>query len=429
MDGAVAGSSEPATSLPTTGIADLLRLAGSLAGELARRGNKASVRRAVRGWSEDTSTRLGSRSFMLKVGPKRVVLVGDVALSRCILHARPGAELGTGKTKRDAMRVLAPNALTISDGDDWERRRRFNEFVLDSGRMHSLAFDFYPRVCDAFRGEIVDVDTTRNAMRRTMLALVFGPGVAADVVATDLEYLSALVQNPLRRLAIGRFAGARRARFRQALRTLWHAAAVGPPSLLQRARTFTEPLGEEEALDQIPHWMFTFTGSGSDLLSRTLWLVLSDDAIRTRVIEEVGRAGGVETLDALPLLTACLLESAQLYPPVTRAFHRTTSEARLGGVSLPADTEIVHWFPHLEAAELGTRRFNPDRWNSNHSVANEPFDPFLSGARHCPGMELILLVCKIAISQLLIRNVRLAGQALDTNVLPLELEMDSFRLS
>src|SRR4051812_7874433 len=35
---------------------------------------------------------------------------------------------------------------------------------------------------------------------------------------------------------------------------------------------------EQQLLEQIPHWMFTFTGSGTDLLVRTVALVTSHPA-------------------------------------------------------------------------------------------------------------------------------------------------------
>ena len=37
-------------------------------------------------------------------------------------------------------------------------------------------------------------------------------------------------------------------------------------------------------LQQVPHWMFTFTGSGTDLLTRTLCLISSRDEVLDRVL-------------------------------------------------------------------------------------------------------------------------------------------------
>ncbi len=414
---------------PVTGLADLARLVGSLLGEMVRHRGRASMRHAIRGWSERTSARLGSRNFILKVGSKRILLVGGTELSRCILHARPGMGLTVGETKRKAMAVLAPDALTVSVDEDWVRRRAFNEFVLEPGRTHSLAPVLAPRIREAFRSQITDIESIRGAMRRAMLAIDFGPDVAPEQVATDLEYLSDLVQKPLRRLVLGPFSGRRRRRLKSTLGALWASAPGGPPSLLQRARAARpEPIGEE-GLDQIPHWMFTFTGSATDLLARALWLTLSDENTRRRVVEEIRSANDDPiALDQLPLLTACLLESAQLYPPVTRTFHQTTTATRQGDTELSAGIEILHWFPLLQPAELPAPHFRPDRWTTDHSADDEVYDPFLGGARHCPGRSLILLVCKVAMAELLVtRPLALASPPLNITALPIELPEGELR--
>ena len=394
-----------------------------MVGELVRHRAKASMRRALRGWFGRTSERLGSRDFMLKLGSKQLLLVGDAQFSRCILAARPGANgLATGNIKRTAMNTLAPKALTISDGDDWTRRRAFNEFVLESGRLHCMAPEIAIAVRTAFRAPITEGGSIHAAMRRAMLSIDFGEGVAPARIADDLEYLSVLVQSPLERQRAGKSASVRRQQLRTALADLWKHAADGPPSLLKRARQ-APPLDEDELLDQVPHWMFTFVGSATTLLTNALWLTLSDVKTRDAVVAEVASAGdSLAALDALPLLNGCLLEAAQLYPPANRTFHHATQPVTLGTTTVLADVEIVHWFPLLQPADLTSMRFRPGRWAEGHSAADEPYDPFLGGARSCPGRSLILFVCKVAMADLLVtRKLALASAALDIDALPIEL--------
>ena len=408
---------------PVAGFVDVLRLGGAMLGELARHRGKASMRRAVRGWSERTSVRLGNADFVLKVGSKRLLLVGGLELSRCVLAPRPGTDgLVAGNIKQKAMATLAPKALTISDGDDWTRRRAFNEFVLDSGHLHSLAPMIAAAARTAFREPITNVESIRDAMRRTMLAVDFGEGVAPDHIAADLEYLSGLVQNPLRRMLLGPFAGGRRRRLRSAIATMWASAESGPASLLKRARE-APPLGDDEVLEQVPHWMFTFLGSATDLLAHALWLALSHEPTRTALVAEIASAGeSLSSLDGLPLLNGCLLEAAQLYPTTNRTFHHTTQAVTLGATVVPANVEIVHWFPLLQPAQPVAPSFRPRRWADGHTTSDEPFDPFLGGSRACPGKHLILFVCKVAMAELLVsRPVALACAALDVYALPMEL--------
>jgi cytochrome P450 len=126
----------------------------------------------------------------------------------------------------------------------------------------------------------------------------------------------------------------------------------------------------------------------------------------------------------LPFLEACLLESGHLYPPVTHTFHRAAEGASVGNVQIPAGMEIMHLFPLFTTGSAygatGSPRFNPDRWMHGNSPACS-FDPFLGGARGCPGKSLILLICKTALASLLMQQ-RIVVQAPGIGAGPLPAE-------
>jgi cytochrome P450 len=157
--------------------------------------------------------------------------------------------------------------------------------------------------------------------------------------------------------------------------------------------------------------MFTFTGSGTDLLTRTLALVSSREDARRRVLAEVAAAGPpdrAETIERLPFLNACLLETGRLFPPVTRTFHggapnggaRDAAHEAAGGGRGP---EYVHWFPLLQRDDaLGpdVHAFRPERWlTPEPDAAAAASNLFLRGPRACPGADLILFVCRAALAR------------------------------
>ena len=346
---------------------------------------------------------------------KKVLLVGSPELSRQILAQSPRQDsFTTGSLKRSAMAFLAAHALTISDDESWNRRRAFNEAVLEPNRRHEFAPQFVRYALEAFAPPIGGVADLRAAMGRAMLGVVFG-GAASPQLVTQIEALFDLVQNPVKRLLTAPFAYLKRARFYDSLRTLWQVQNEAKPSLLQMAGRSVTSLGDDELLEQMPHWMFTFTGSATDLVLRTLTLITSIPSVQSRVMTELA---GAAPLDGpafesapLPLLEACLVETGHLYPPVTRTFHRAARGTALNGMQLAPGTEVMHLFPLFTADLAGADapRFNPDRW----LAATAPvcaFDPFLGGARHCPGRSLILGVCKTALASLLLQH-RLAVKA------------------
>jgi cytochrome P450 len=395
---------------PRTGLVDLARLGFAVAGNALRHPCTSNAEAVFREWARRAAARRGTDNLVVNFLVKKLLLVGSPELSRQILAQPPSQEsFSTGSLKRSAMAFLAAHALTISDDEDWSRRRAFNEGVLEPTRRHEFAPQFVRYTLQAFAPPITGVADLRAAMGRAMFGVVFG-GAAAPSLVTEIEALFDLVQNPVKRVLTAPFAYFKRARFYDELRALWQAQNQAlKPSLLQMAGRSVTSLGDSELLEQVPHWMFTFTGSATDLVLRTLTLITSTPSVQGRVMTELAGAGPLDgpafESAPLPFLEACLVETGHLYPPVTRTFHRAALGTTLNGMQFAPGTEIMHLFPLFTADLAGADApsFNPDRW----LAATPPvcaFDPFLGGARRCPGRSLILVICKTALASLLLQH-------------------------
>jgi hypothetical protein len=426
-DAALDAPSGAARVPPTTTLRDLLRLLGGLTVGFARRPRDFSARVTFRDWARGAMTRYDSDNLVLNLGISKLLLVGGRDLSRRILEPPPAtAGYSTGKLKRKGMAVLAPHALTVSDDEQWVRLRPFNEAVLQAGRRHDLRSAFLPQIHRAFATPPATIEDVRGAMRRAMLGIVVGVGAPSEL-PDYVQALFGLAQNPVKRLLLAPWAARRRARLYRTFARLWRErAASGEPSLLGLATKLAADLPEQQLLEQIPHWMFTFTGSGTDLLVRTVALVTSHPAVLESARREIAAAGVLEraeAIDRLRFLEACLMEAAWLYPPVTRTFHCAKAGAIAGAVRIPAGIEILHSFPLLgDRAVSSPHRpsFTPERWTSAAGSPADEFDPFLSGARHCPGRELILFVCTSALAILLGPQRTIVDPPLAPADLPLE---------
>jgi cytochrome P450 len=420
---------------PSTSLVDLLGLVARMIAGVIRSPRRFSVRLTFRDWAQRMMARYGSDNVVLNFGVKRILLVGGRDLSRSILDARPRQDgYAAGKLKHDAMAFLAPHALTISHDAEWTRLREFNERVLYRDLSPEVRQAFIASVARAFSAVPRNVDDVRAAMGRSMLAIVFGEGTVSERLVADIQALMGFVLNPVKRRVLGIVGRRRRTRFYRALREAWRrTTSSSPPSLLAVARRVAGDIPEEQVVEQIPHWMFTFTGSGTDLLARTLALVTSHRSALERARAELAAAGPLdspETIDSLAYLDACLMEAARLYPPVTRTFHRVRRDTVAGTVHIPAGMEILHSLPLLGGAtRADVRRFQPERWlTSTGPSPGGEFDPFLGGARRCPGKELILLVCKTALAVLLVsQRVTAAGGAFEGDELPAEFPMHAIR--
>jgi cytochrome P450 len=354
-------------------------------------------------WARELMRRDGARDIEIRVFGRRVELVGERNHSERVLAASPAwGGHPPGKLKTTAMSFLAPSALTIADGDAWARLRPFNEQVLATGGPHPFAQAFLDSVREAFARPLADRDDVEAAMGRAMVGIVLGRADPGDDVAGDVTRLMAVVQSPLRRKLLGFWYARLREKLYASLERHWEASGDRDLTLLGLARRAAPESSRRELLEQVPHWMFTFTGSGTDLLTRTLAVIVSRSEVRRRVVDEIKAAGPLDRADSierLDYLKACLLETGRLFQPVTRTFHRSQTTGSAGGEGF----DVIHWFPLLQRDdELGAtvHDFRPDRWLGDAlDPAAAASNLFLRGPRACPGKDLILFVCKAAIAR------------------------------
>ncbi len=421
MSTTIPQNSEQAKPFPVANLSDLLPLASSILS--AVRGRLEYGPSAIlTAWFQQLAQRYaGSGAVMLSLPGKRILLVVDRDLSVHILSQPPSRSAYLpGRLKSQAMELLAPHALTIAHDQDWLQWRTFHEAVLCPGSPYPDLSVYLPTIRAAFCAPCHSLDDIRQRLGVTMLAVVFGfgPGSTAlkeldlTALAEDVQQLADMVNQPLRRLLLGSFQKSRRERIYAVLGEAWQASAEDAPkgSLLSRAHAaHPGDSGLQELLEQLPHWMFTFQGSASKLFGRTLVILLSRPELLEKVREELRTVCGSDgprsedQIARLTFLEACVLETGRLYPPVSLTVHRRDTEEIHDGRRVPADTDILQLFlllqrpqrPYVEASE-----FQPSRWLDRTGAC--PFsDVFLSGARSCPGKDLILFVIKAGLATIL----------------------------
>lgn len=403
--------SQPVQGYPSIQLVDLLQLVGRCAGGFVKGPGSFDFHRVLQDWFGRLARRTGSDNLVLNLYFKKFLVVTGRGLSEHILKQPPDVESYVeGMTKARAMSFLAPHALTIAHGEQWLRLRRFNEAVL-----HTKAADArMPLILDgvrkAFPGPVSDLGDIRKCMAEVMRRVVCGHDRAPEHLAEDMQTLIGYVNNPVSRILAGWIAAGRRKRLYDALGRLWRETPASAPGLIATAKRIAHNgnLSGEELIHQIPHWMFTFTGSGTDLLARTLGIVASRDEVYERVRAEVMEQGSANCASAIlnmEYLESCLLETCRLFPPVTRTFHVAPQGDIFRSVRIPAGVEILHCFTAGQrdlSVDATANDFRPERWLEPGNKAHALYPSlFLGGARDCPGQGLILFVCKAALSVLL----------------------------
>ncbi|HEU4523658.1 MAG TPA: cytochrome P450 [Gemmatimonadales bacterium] len=412
---------------PETTALDLVRLGVRAAGAALLHPRSFDIGLVLHEWLGQMTVRHRSPNVRLKLPAVPMLLVTDREVSRQVLAAQPRHDAyGPGTMKRKGMSYLAPRALTIAEDGDWARLRPFNERVLCAGRPHEFQTVFLGHVRRAFAGPVASVEDIRERMGRAMLAIVFGDGVAPDRLAAEVRAVFALVQNPVKRKLAGERGRRRVAALYRDIRRVWNDGhGVADASLLGLARNAGAGEDVEVLLQQVPHWMFTFTGSGSDLLTRGLAMIGSRPDVLRRARDELPRGNKLDdapSIGALRYLEGCLLEGARLYPPVRFTMHRAGAEDSANGARIAPGTELLQVFSLTQrdrGADPTADDFRPERWLSARPQAEAMYpNLFLSGARRCPGRDLILFVCKSAAAHLLQAGLVVGNEKLTTDPVP-----------
>jgi len=385
------------------GVFDMLSLGATLGAELLK-GSKSDPAAAHRRWADHVMKRDGGADIDVAILP--IEMVGNRAHSNELLASAPDEGVVTpGHTKADAMRFLAPAALTIASGDAWRRLRPFHEQVLGTGGTHAFAQTFLFHIRAAFAAPVHNESDIRAAMGRAMIKIVLGDVNPRLDPARDVTKLFALVQSPVKRKLLGFLHRRRRDHLYDLIARKWEYLAESSEgsreeTLLAIAAHVAPDTDRTSLLQQVPHWMFTFTCSGTDLLTRALCLITSRHHVRERVLDEIRGCGPIDkatTVERMVYLNACILEAGRLFPPVTKTFHER--RAAPGGRA----REYAHYFPYLQRDDsLGptVHEFRPERWlEPTLDAAAAASNLFLRGPRACPGMDLILFVCKTAIAR------------------------------
>ncbi len=413
---------------PSTGLFDIARLICGLVFGRVRHPRSFSPGRVIAHWIWGVTRRRGSENIVVNLGIRKLLLVTGKDLSKHILDQTPNSKSYiAGPSKIGGMSFLAPQALTISQDDQWGRLRPMNDQVLSIDDDPELQRMVLEQVHSAFAQPVSSTDDIRDRMGRVMLGVVFG-GAPGHLVE-DINVLIGVVQNPLRNIMAARRQRGRLDKFYTTIQQMWEKNEQPQGhNLLAKACPLTQ--GEEFAGDnlsqQVPHWMFTFTGSGTDLLTRTLAMLVSRPNVVDSVREEISAAGPLDepgTIGRLPFLEASIMETCRLFPPVFRTMHVAPDGDTFEGVAIRPGMEIWHYFPvnyRDTSADPLANHFEPQKWIDSGDERRQAYPNFfLSGARACPGEHLIIFICKAAIAILLEQDrARPGSNGLATDPLP-----------
>jgi cytochrome P450 len=302
------------------------------------------------------------------------------------------------------MSHFQPNAVTISRGEEWKDRRRFNEAVLDSGHeLHQYADRFLAIIRREIAsrrqlaGSQLTWDDLADLFEKITLQIIFG-----DEARNDTSLTGALLQ--MMRESNQAF-GLSKSRLFDAFYTKIRSYLQSPEdrSLVQmciQVRS-TETTRVE---NQIPHWMFAMNETLATNTARALTLIVAHPQAEARVREEMALAdlSSPQGIHSLRYLEGCVQEAMRLWPTTPILVRETVSEDMLGGASVPPGMQVLIFnnFNHRDReTHPFADTFSPELWLNDR--VNYSFNHLSNGPQVCAGKELALFIAKAVLATLL----------------------------
>jgi cytochrome P450 len=391
--------------------------------------------------------------FQLRLGQRRVVVVGDHKVVAAVLRDRPDGFRRTSRLDDIATEMGMPPFVFTANGEVWRRQRR----VVMAGFDPAHVTHYFPAlrtVAKRLAGRWAQaaqqgrsVDLQADLMRYTVDALAglaFGSDVntlesEGDVIQQHLDQLfPALFKRILSPLPTWRWVrGPAERRLERSIGEIKRAVADfiaqararlhADPGLRERPHNLLEAMlvaAEQPESDiddaQVAGNVLGLLLAGEDTTANSIaWMVhllWRHPAALARATEEVRRVTGhfdaptLEQIAQLDYLEACAHETMRLKPVAPILPLQALRDVTLGDVRVPAGSIVIGLMRRDSVSEshlANAQAFEPERWltdgapSAQASAVRRTSMPFGAGPRICPGRYLALLEMKVAMAVLL----------------------------
>lgn len=342
----------------------------------------------------------GSYLYLYLLRTKTLLVLDRTGIRRVLdlsptVYAEP-------RVKRIGMSHFQPESVTISRGDLWRERRRFNVAVVDpTGGLHPYAAHFLQIIrtevtrWQARVGPKQRWDDFEELFERIALQIIFGAGDPDSSMSAALRRMM-VEANRVFLLKKSRHFDF----FYQRVRNYLRYPNAGSLVALCADVPSTATTRVEK---QITHWMFAMKDTLAENAVRTLAIIAAHPQAQDRVHAEIAGSdvSSAVGVDGLKFLEACIQETMRLWPTTPLLLRETVVADILQDSVIPPGTQVavLNSFNHRDAETYPfADRFAPELWLDDHH--GDDFNHFSSGPQGCAGKHLALFIAKAVLAAL-----------------------------
>jgi cytochrome P450 len=340
--------------------------------------------------------------YLQMIGGKSLLVFSESGIRR-VLDNSPSI-YGDAELKAKGMSHFQPDALTISEGEEWNDRRQFNEAVLNSHQgLHEFADAFLEVIRTEVRFSLGQInryfgwEDFDRLFKRITLQVIFGRGAHSESELPDQLHQMMVESNRI-------FLLCKSKEFDAFYEKVRHHLASPEPGSLTALCPHAPQTDRTRVENQIPNWMFAMMETLATNTLRALALILAHPAVEERVRLKIHKYQSFTAVDihALTYLEGCLQEAMRLWPTTAMLARSTLAEDQLCGNLIPAKTQIIilNSFNHRDSeTHYFADNFTPELWLERK--ADYHFNHLSNGTRGCAGKNLALFVGTAVLAEFL----------------------------
>ncbi|MCF3965246.1 cytochrome P450, partial [Streptomyces fuscigenes] len=349
-------------------------------------------------------------------GPKKMTVINSPELIHEMLTVKSG-QFSKGLLF-EKLKLFGNDALPVAEGRPHLVRRRLVQPKFHrekiAGYVDTMRETVEPSVSAWREGQTLDLKTEMQLMTQgVVMAALFSSRPERLPALEILESVDAVFMAALRRALLPvrlleRLPTRRNRQVEESSRVMRRAVAeiveehrADPDAyddvvslLLGERDEDGAPLAEDDILSEVTGVLAAGSETTAVVMAWLFHELGRNPALERRLHEEVDSVLGGRsiTFDDIPRLTftrMCVNETLRMYSPGWLVTRQATSDVRLGGIDLPAGTDVI-WSPYAlhrdPAVYPDPDRFDPGRWGADRpQPPKNAFIPFGAGKRMCMG--------------------------------------------
>ena len=362
-----------------------------------------------------------------------IIIVTNIKYIKIILNNSPNI-FSVGNLKKQFFKSFMEKNVGVSKGCPWKQRRKLNEHVLTSDKLHIYSEkynNYIENVINDYKNNNLTFENFNDIGKNIVTKIIFNKYKIHDDIFNIFSEANSIYATTSDNFKINEkiYNNYKKILFENIKTPEKHSFFDLSVEYQQKIKCNKNYEKNYEIFHQIPHFIFPLIGLFITTIPRLLMILTNHKKIFTEVINEINsikdKVNVSKQIYELKILRKCVLEMLRLNNPVTTTFRTLEKDFIFDKkYKFKKNTQfLILNNPVLRDTNFfkNPNKFNPYRWNKNMEESYYSLS-FNQGPQKCPGKELsIFLIQSFIYNIVKIKKINvdsIKSNKINTNYIP-----------